>query len=31
VRLAVHDVTGRRVATLVDDVREAGEHRQEWD
>ena len=31
VRLAVYDVTGTRVRTLVEDVVEAGEHRAEWD
>ncbi len=30
VRLTVHDVTGRHVATLVDAVQSAGEHRQVW-
>ncbi|MBN2565322.1 MAG: T9SS type A sorting domain-containing protein [Candidatus Eisenbacteria bacterium] len=30
VRLAVYDVSGRRVATLVDEVRAAGEHTVEW-
>jgi hypothetical protein len=30
VRLAVHDVFGRRVATLVDQRQEAGEHQVVW-
>lgn len=30
VRLYLHDVTGRRVATLVDDIRTAGTHRIRW-
>lgn len=30
VRLAVYDVSGRRVRTLVDDVREAGAHLERW-
>jgi len=30
VRLEVFDVRGRRVATLVDEVLGAGEHRREW-
>ncbi len=30
VRLTVFDVTGRRVATLVDDVRAAGAHEVRW-
>ena len=31
VRLAIHDLQGRRVATLVDGVREAGWHSVRWD
>ncbi|NNE43530.1 MAG: family 16 glycosylhydrolase [Gemmatimonadetes bacterium] len=30
VELAIYDVTGRRVRTLVDGVRTAGSHRVEW-
>jgi hypothetical protein len=30
VRLAVYDVSGRRVALIEDDVREAGRHRTVW-
>jgi C1A family cysteine protease len=30
VRLTVHDLTGRVVATLIDDSRDAGEHRAVW-
>jgi flagellar hook assembly protein FlgD len=30
VRLAVYDVKGRRVATLVDGVKSAGYHNQVW-
>jgi photosystem II stability/assembly factor-like uncharacterized protein len=30
VRLAVYDVAGRRVVTLVDDTRDAGVHAVEW-
>jgi flagellar hook assembly protein FlgD len=30
VRLAVYDLPGRRVATLVDGEREAGDHRAPW-
>lgn len=31
VRATVHDLRGRRVATLVEDLREAGGHRVTWD
>ncbi|MEQ1832052.1 MAG: Ig-like domain repeat protein [Candidatus Eisenbacteria bacterium] len=31
VRLALHGVDGRRIRTLLDEAREAGEHRLEWD
>jgi hypothetical protein len=31
VRIAIYDETGRRVATLLDAVREAGGHGLEWD
>jgi hypothetical protein len=31
IRLTVYDVQGRIVATLADEVREAGEHRVSWD
>lgn len=31
VRLAIYDLLGRQVATLVDGPRAAGEHRIEWD
>jgi hypothetical protein len=31
VRLDIYDVAGRRIATLVDDVRAPGEHRVDWD
>jgi hypothetical protein len=31
VRLSVFDVTGRRVATLVDAVMDAGVHEADWD
>ncbi len=31
VRLAIYDVAGRHLATLVDGAREAGEHRVVWD
>jgi hypothetical protein len=31
VRLTVYDVTGREVATLTQDVEEAGRHTQTWD
>ena len=31
VRLTVHDLQGRRVATLVDGVRPAGRHSESWD
>jgi len=31
VRLAIHDVGGRRVATLVDEVHEAGGYARQWD
>jgi hypothetical protein len=31
VRLELFDVRGRRVRTLVDELREAGEHRTTWD
>ena len=30
VRLTVHDITGRKVMTLVDAVQTVGEHRQVW-
>ena len=31
VSLRIYDVTGRLVRTLIDDVREAGRYRAEWD
>ncbi|MBD3336432.1 MAG: hypothetical protein GF355_13035 [Candidatus Eisenbacteria bacterium] len=31
VRLTVHDVTGRQVATVVDRAMKAGTHRERWD
>jgi flagellar hook assembly protein FlgD len=31
VRLTIFDVAGRKVATLVDDVRAAGEHTVVWE
>jgi hypothetical protein len=31
VRLSIHDAAGRRVRTLIDDSRHAGEHRITWD
>jgi len=31
VRLAIYDVTGRRVTTLVDRTLAAGEYRTNWD
>jgi hypothetical protein len=31
VSIAVYDVAGRRVATLVDEVRQAGRHVASWD
>ncbi len=31
VRLTIHDLAGRRVATLVDETRPAGTHRITWD
>jgi flagellar hook assembly protein FlgD len=30
VELAIYDVSGRRVATLVDEVRDAGDHSASW-
>jgi len=30
VRLTIHDATGRRLATVLDGVRAAGDHRVVW-
>jgi flagellar hook assembly protein FlgD len=31
VRLAIYDVSGRNVATLSDEIQEAGTYSREWD